>query len=1419
MALFTYQTPAAENYTGGSDNDLFVASNNFLNAGDTANGSGGIDDFQYFADTSLTGGVAGVDVFGNAVVIKTFAAFQLNSVETFTTINDSGQTLVFDMSSSVGLTDVVVSNSTSAVVYDELATLANVRLVKQTNALTTNVAVGYEAALTAGAATSVNLVLDNTNGNIVRIGTSTGTVGQPLNTGVEIVHLTGLNGNSTINTLDNASLTTLIVDDVVGSAFGVTITAPLSPTVTTVTNNSDGAATINASASAQAVTFTGQAGADNFTGGAFNDVFNLGNGNNTAVTGGGNNTVTTGTGVDLVLAQGGSDTVSTGDGNDTVVDTTTVNLTLNAGTGSDAYVGIGGNFDAGVGNDTLNMGAGFDVIFSDAGVVDADFAQATGAEGFAVYTAGASTLAANAQAAGVNSIYLGSGGAGNDNVDASAFTSRLTVTSSGNNSAAPLTTEAGRAARFGSIDSVGGGDDTVTTGNKTDQFLFRGDAALTSADNLSGGASTDATAGEVGDALYLEGDTTLTGAGTNGFNGVEIVLLESAVGSLYRTQAPGAGFGNQYSLTLTDANAPTSGSLFINGTNLKGAVAGVNANESVVVDVTAVTTFALNVATGGGTDTIILGGAAALAAQVSTGAGADVVVESAGNAVNDLIDTGLGDDTVILVGGNNTVFDAGGNNTIQLGVGNDTVLTGTGNDLILAGGGVLTGTDLLADAGGYDAIFVNTAVTDAMFVNVNPTNAAISQYEVLFASGANTITLGANAARTGFTTLVGDGAAQTFNINNASFAKGMLVDLSAGGNDVVNLGSPTAIAAPNPLTVTPAGLFDFIGPVVGGFVWPPVGGFPAAPDSTANANLVVAGTGTQTVNGGSGSDVLRVNLAEMDATDVFAGAGGYDAVQFDNNASAGGVTATVNLTNVTSVELFQTLGSGDRLASPTVDIDVNTITFTGGAVGTLTTMKLDNSAMSDPVDTTRYVLAAGLTDADFAFTVFGGAAGTTIVDKQNLGVNNNINFQGGAGQDIIQITGGDLGSTTIFNGAAGILDTIIQTGGVITDDSYSSVDNVEILTATAGNLNANLGAQAAGSGLTTITGTSGNDFVLLDAAFTSPLAISLGGGNDTFNAQNAIGTMTFSETLTNITAADTVVGGANGADVFNINAAGGGSGDLTNVAGIENYNVSANSGDAVDLVLGAGAVNGAQVFNLIGNAGTTNVSLTLHGAAATANTTVNALNGVDAITTGAGNDIVNAGGGADSIFGNGGADTLNGQGGSDEISGGLGNDTLSGGDAADKLRGQGGNDQIFGDAGNDTIYGGTGGDFIDGGTGADVFLYDGTVTGDSPFGARDTVRVGTGDTFDFGIPVTFVGSQASFGDAQSAISAGGPVEAVFQADTNILWLDVNNDGTLNNYDIQINIQFSDGLVALTGANFPATATTVAAFDASFAPAV
>ncbi len=145
MALFTFDQPGAETKNGTDDNDLFVASNNFFGAGDRAFGMGGIDDFQYYADSSLTG-VTGpvVDVFGNANTTKTFAGVRPELGRNLRHRQRLGQHARVRLLELLGphrrrrrptappLSSMTSSNS-----------LANIRLFDQTNAANANVAVGY----------------------------------------------------------------------------------------------------------------------------------------------------------------------------------------------------------------------------------------------------------------------------------------------------------------------------------------------------------------------------------------------------------------------------------------------------------------------------------------------------------------------------------------------------------------------------------------------------------------------------------------------------------------------------------------------------------------------------------------------------------------------------------------------------------------------------------------------------------------------------------------------------------------------------------------------------------------------------------------------------------------------------------------------------------------------------------------------------------------------------------------------------------------------------------------------------------------------------------------------------------------------------------------------------------------------------
>ena len=476
-------------------------------------------------------------------------------------------------------------------------------------------------------------------------------------------------------------------------------------------------------------------------------------------------------------------------------------------------------------------------------------------------------------------------------------------------------------------------------------------------------------------------------------------------------------------------------------------------------------------------------------------------------------------------------------------------------------------------------------------------------------------------------------------------------------------------------------------------------------------------------------------------------------------------------------------------------------------VGTLTTIEVNAQTLTAVNDTFAVRIDSTVTEADFAFNIFGGGA-TTTVQKDNVGTNNNIKFEGGAGADRFIINGNDLGATTLFNGNGGI-DTIVQSGGTISDDSYVGVTNVERLTASGVGVSAVLGAVAAASGLQTIVGTSMNDVITLDPAFNAPLTFILGAGDDTFNGGAVSSAVTFSVIDADLTAADTLTAGNGGSDVLQI-VASGGTATLAGVNGVETVTIV---GDGNALV-------------------TTNSTLVVTGKSVALTINASSLDGLDSFDfqsddTNTGILTVTGGSGNDRIDGGGNNDVLNGGGGSDVVQGGAGNDLVNGGSGNDFLRGQDGVDTINGGDGNDQISGGLGGDILDGGAGADIFFYQGL--SESNALGKDTINnfVSGTDKIDvrgaggIGATVAFKGNAVDFGTAQSLVIAGdGILDIVFQQDTNTLWVDLNDDGTLNANDLQIFVNTATD--TLTGAdvysgtaNGGAGAADLTAFNAMF----
>jgi hypothetical protein len=1328
-----------------------------------------------------------------------FGGFTFNGLEIFSVTNDSGRVNDFDLSGATGLKVLESTNSSAAVVFRNVgAESTNLKVTNLTNDTSTvDVTVSYRDAAAAAPDNSIVVDIAESQVNRVRIGRSSDD-----DAGIETVIL-NVAGNSTIAALDSGMQTL----DINGTG-NITITA---------LENQDNLATIDAAGASGRVQlsfggalgdvdYIGSSGVDVVTGNGGDSTFNTGEGNDVVVdgAGGGSNTINTGNGNDTVTSQDGDDVINTGAGTDTI------NVT---GTGDDTTVLAGGdndliqfnatNFFGGTGGDTVDGGEGTDTLEINNSVTDASFSQVSSIEvltlGTGVDTA---SLGANAQAAGIRTINLSS--------DTETVTSTMTTATTINAGAGALR-----------------GADTVTTGIGDDVFNFG--ESLTNADNLNGDGGFD--------TLNLDGDTTLS-PGNNAFRNFERVNL--------------LGTGNHdYDLDLSNNNAPSVPSSGARVLTIDGGTLG--ADDTAEIDTQDVTLFDLNITTGAAADDIELGGTNNV---VSTGAGNDDVTGNLGTGATSIV-TGSGDDDIIVTttGVGSVTIDSGSEDDFVRvsGTGSKTIATGSGNDNVAAAGDVVSISlgdnedTLFVDAlalndnqtadggnGSTDLVEAAGAVTDALFTN-------FSNFEVFRQTGAGTSVLGVEAQAAGIRTVIDAAGNDTVNT----------YDLSAYTADVL------VILNDQEVTAGHQGTFDNTG----------AGGDDTVITGSGNDTVILdngANPENNNINLGLGNDTIIDRGTAIGVGDVLNGGLGNDTIAFNNgnlNTNIGGpVTTTIDLATVTSFENYVFTDSGDRTVG--VDADNNTITFTGtpsSLVGTLTPLNVDFSALTDGDDSATLTLASTLADADFAFTIMGAGAGVdVIVSKENIGINNNINFMGGASNDTLRISGVDLGSTITFAGGTGPgIDTLVQTGGNFDDDGFDNISGIEVLSATpTGSLSATLGQQAEASGFTQIIGGILNDSVTIDAAFDGTFSVNLSqGGSDSFNGGASDAVFNFALGL-EADAGDTIVGGstandtltATGENVTNLVAGTPTTAvtNLTGVRGVEAITVttgtqgSANTSvivmdtkanevaggvqnlTVVGTLTTGGALQDSVVIDVVNKGvpsadaayniavgGVVRATIDLGGGADTI--TVGA-NVVTDIRTGGGNDTVDASlGGQADISGGDGNDSLTGGAGADVLAGGNGNDTLTGG---------AGDDDLFGGNGNDTINDGIGSDDILGGQGADIInlandnvrdnVYYAEGSGDS-FGAlpnnRDTIN-----GFEVGVDkiiidllggevLNFLGNVNSFAEVDSSlpIQAAGTVNAIYDQANNILYVDLNRDGELDAQDLQIIVN-TEGDVALTSAD-------------------
>jgi Ca2+-binding RTX toxin-like protein len=459
----------------------------------------------------------------------------------------------------------------------------------------------------------------------------------------------------------------------------------------------------------------------------------------------------------------------------------------------------------------------------------------------------------------------------------------------------------------------------------------------------------------------------------------------------------------------------------------------------------------------------------------------------------------------------------------------------------------------------------------------------------------------------------------------------------------------------------------------------------------AQANLLDAGAGNDTLIGGDGADTLIGGGGD----DVLTGGAGVDTVNYSGTNSTAVVGATPGVTGV-NVNLSVTT------AQNTLNAGLDTLTGIENAVGSL-----------------------------FNDTLSGGADGVTVANRLDGGAGNDSMLGGGGNDTLI----GGAGNDTL-NGGAGV-DTLSYEGtlGAVAVNLSGA-----LLATNLGNVATNRSAGAAGvdvlSNLENVTGGGGNDTVagsagnnVLDGG-TGDDNLDGGGGNDTLVGG----------------AGNDVLGGAAGNDLLQ----GGigndvlrdGVGTNTLAGGIGNDLYVVATGDTV-LELASEGLDTVETA-LTAYALTANVeNLTYTGTANSTGTGFvgNALDNL--IAAGAGNQRLAGGTGNDTLLGGAGTDTLDGGDGSDTASyatntlavtvdlanGTASSSTQAGGSGVDTLIsienaiGGSGNDTLTGSDGANRLDGGAGADSLAGGAGDDIYVIDdiGDVVVEVSGAGRDTM--------------------------------------------------------------------------------------------------
>jgi len=455
--------------------------------------------------------------------------------------------------------------------------------------------------------------------------------------------------------------------------------------------------------------------------------------------------------------------------------------------------------------------------------------------------------------------------------------------------------------------------------------------------------------------------------------------------------------------------------------------------------------------------------------------------------------------------------------------------------------------------------------------------------------------------------------------------------------------------------------------------------------ATGNVSVAAVNAGTvinfETVIGSNGNDVLTGNALDNElvggfGVDTMEGGAGNDIYRVDNT-----LDVVKDLGNDSKDEVFT-----QGITSYTLGIGIENLTLSwlsygiyfygSGAVanGYANTLHLTGNALDNTLtlnsNSDFYFPQPALTPAGAVISTSGAVitAGEVVISTgggdikiitppiitppvfTQKPVYGTAYLDGGAGNDILVGSNGN----DILNGGSGN-DTM--QGGLGTDTFIIDSSN-DVISADDG-------------GDTVISAISLNllpDTIEVASLMNVSTALNLNGNS----SDNRLKGNNFNNTLNGNDGNDTLYGNA-GNDRLN-----GGLGNDWLQGGAGNDRLNGGGGfDTADYSLSSGKVV---------------VNLSLTAAQNTGFAGLDTLASIEGINAGEGNDRLTGNNLANTLWGNDGNDTLNGGGGSDRLYGDYDNDVLNGGVGNDDLQGGGGDDILDGGAGSDTLLGDKGKD-------------------------------------------------------------------------------------------------------------------------------